>query len=99
MSEPLLTIVLQDENTVPEITYKGEKISLLQYVQFGWVTKTDERCAASPSIVIQHVDSKEVENGKWDVLRIERGDLEVIDDFMHVNLGEDIDEAKNADDL
>lgn len=40
-SSSLLTIELQDESSVPKVTYKGEELEALRNVALEWVTDTD----------------------------------------------------------
>lgn len=64
--QPLLTIELQDETSVPKVFYKGEEIKCKKHVYFDWDTNTD--VLGGLSYVIEHA-----ENNNYPVVnRIER---------------------------
>jgi len=66
--KPLLTIELQDESSVPVVTYKGEKIMLKKNIQFDWETGTDTDMGGLEYVIEYH----ETGNEKPTVNRIER---------------------------
>ncbi|WP_277680350.1 hypothetical protein, partial [Gracilibacillus dipsosauri] len=55
----LLTIELEDENSVPKVYYKGEEITKKVRVKFEWHTKTDTPRFDNPKIEIEHAQFKD----------------------------------------
>ncbi|RBZ02105.1 hypothetical protein DSD26_00050 [Bacillus velezensis] len=51
--EPLLQITLDEINSIPEVYYKGEKITKRIKVSFDWETKTDQN-EGGTKILIEH---------------------------------------------
>ncbi|WP_406589980.1 hypothetical protein [Bacillus atrophaeus] len=51
--EPLLQITLDDTNSIPEVYYRGEKITERIKVSFDWETKTDQN-EGGTSLFIKH---------------------------------------------
>ncbi|MCY8122433.1 hypothetical protein P8860_21795 [Bacillus spizizenii] len=52
-NQPLLQITLDDINSIPEVYYKGEKITKRIKVSFDWETKTDQN-EGGAKILIEH---------------------------------------------
>lgn len=56
--EPLLTIELQDETSVPKVFYKGEEITAIVHVDFDWCTRSCEPLSGGMKLNIEHSDKK-----------------------------------------
>lgn len=63
--QPLLTIELQDESSVPKVFYKGEEVKYKSNVFFDWDT-SDERSPGGLTYAIEHYEANGTAN------RIER---------------------------
>lgn len=53
--QPLLTIELQDETSVPKVVYKGKEIPLNTHIHFDWDTDTDEH--GGLTYAIEHMET------------------------------------------
>ncbi|WP_440894959.1 hypothetical protein ACS127_10320 [Amphibacillus sp. Q70] len=53
--QPLLTIELQDESSVPTVIYKGEEVKYKRNIRFDWETDTDQ--PGGLSYTIEHVET------------------------------------------
>lgn len=59
MVDNLLTIRVKDENSVPEVFYKGEEVTNKINISFNWETKTDE--FGGLQFLIDHFKKKETQ--------------------------------------
>lgn len=58
--EPLLTIELQDETSVPKVFYKGEEIHLKTNIIFDWETTTADPSEGGLTYAIEHYEHGKV---------------------------------------
>jgi len=52
--EPLLTIELQDESSVPKVFYEGKEITGKVRVSFDWLTKDAEPLSGGTKFNVEH---------------------------------------------
>lgn len=52
--EPLLTIELQDETSVPKVFYEGKEITEKIRVSFGWITKDAEPLSGGTEFNVEY---------------------------------------------
>lgn len=59
VNEPLLTIELQDETSVPKVFYKGEEIEYKTRVSFDWETEGCMPDSGGTKLNIEHLEANE----------------------------------------
>ncbi len=68
--QPLLTIELQDESSIPKVFYEGEEITGRIQISFDWIT-SGARDIGGMEFLIKHVDEKGIAH----TIGKSRGDL------------------------
>ncbi|MFD1416814.1 hypothetical protein [Oceanobacillus jeddahense] len=67
---PLLTIELEDMNSVPVVKYKGEELGHKTYVKFDWEQKTDKSFGGVEFDIEHHVSkAKQNEIGHFNTIK------------------------------
>lgn len=68
--KPLLTIELEDMNSVPVVKYKGEELGHKTYVKFDWERKTDKSFGGVEFDIEHHVSkAKQNEIGHFNTIK------------------------------
>ncbi|GGJ48543.1 hypothetical protein [Virgibacillus salexigens] len=58
VNKPLLTIELEDIDSIPKIKYKGERITGVVHAGFDWVTKNGVPVLDNPVIELEYLDKE-----------------------------------------
>ncbi|WP_337970298.1 hypothetical protein [Virgibacillus salexigens] len=55
--EPLVSIIINDKDSVPEVIYKGERYTGIEKLDLSWTTKNEQINSGGLTVSIDHLDS------------------------------------------